>query len=79
MIGLAFAWALLLHPVGYLFITPVVLFAMTCFMNVRSWAKRIFFPIGFTLVVWTIFSQILGIIIPLGPLTGLFRSWGLTP
>jgi hypothetical protein len=79
MVGLAFAWALLLHPVGYLLITPPVLFAMTCFMNVRSWAKRILFPIGFTLFIWTVFSQVLGIIIPLGPLTALFRSWGLTP
>jgi hypothetical protein len=30
-------------------------------------------------VVWAVFSQILNVILPLGPLTALARSWGLTP
>ena len=79
IIGLAFLWTGVLPLLGYLFATPPVLFGMAWLMNVRSWGKLIVFPIGFTLVIWTIFSQILGVIIPLGPLTALFRSWGLTP
>ena len=52
---------------------------MAWLMGVRSRAKLIGFPLGYTLVVWAVFSQILDVILPLGPLTALARSWGLTP
>ena len=35
------------------------------------------FALGFTFVMWLAFSEILGIVLPYGPLTGLARSWGL--
>lgn len=79
IVALALVWVWLVRRLGYLIITPPVLFGMIWLMNVRSLAKLIIFPLGFTLIIWSVFSQALGIIIPLGPLTALARSWGLTP
>lgn len=77
--ALALVWAGLLHKAGFLLITPLVLFGMLWLMNVRSLRKLVAFPLCFTLVIWIAFSQILSIILPLGPLTTIARSWGLTP
>ena len=46
-----------------------MIFAMAWLMGVRSRAKLIGFPLGYTFVVWAVFSQILNVILPLGPLT----------
>jgi hypothetical protein len=48
-------------------------------MGERAWWKIIVYPAAYTLVTWYVFSQPLQIILPLGPLTGLARSLGLTP
>jgi hypothetical protein len=48
-------------------------------MGVRSWMQIIGFPTIFTLATWYIFSQVLQIILPLGPLAPFLRSLGLTP
>jgi hypothetical protein len=79
MVALALCFVGLLRPVGFLIVTPVVLFAMLWVMQVRSAGKLIGFPLGFTAVIWIAFSQILGVVLPLGPLTAVARSWGLTP
>jgi hypothetical protein len=72
-------WVWLVKPLGFLFAMPLALLAMILFMNVRSRMKLIAFPILFTLVTWVAFSQLLGIIMPLGPLTSFARSLGLVP
>jgi len=80
--GIALAsllWVWLVKPLGFLIVTPLVLLAMIRLMNVRSRMKLIAFPILFTVLTWVMFSQVLGIIMPLGPLTAFARSLGLVP
>jgi len=80
--GIALAsllWVWLVKPLGFLIVTPLVLLAMLLLMNVRSRMKLITFPILFTVLAWLVFAQLLGIIMPLGPLTAFARSLGLVP
>jgi hypothetical protein len=79
MMALAAAWCFLVRPAGYLVVTPLMMAGMAWLMGVRSRGKLIGFPLAYTLIVWVVFSQILHIVLPLGPLTSLFRAWGLTP
>ena len=79
IIALAMAWVALLRPLGYLIVTPPLLLAALWLMQVRSPGKLFGFAFGFTFIVWSIFSQVLNVILPLGPLTALARAWGLTP
>ena len=72
-------WVWLLKPLGCVIATPVFLFIVIWIMGVRSRAKLIAFPIVFGLAMWTMFSQILKIIMPMGPLEPLARSLGLMP
>ena len=69
----------LLKPLGFLLATPPFLLLFLLVMGVRSWGRLIGYPIIYTLVTWYIFSQPLRVILPLGPLTPLARSLGLTP
>jgi hypothetical protein len=73
----SFFWAALLHPAGYLIVTPLALVGMMLAMDVRSLKRLIAFPAGFTLITWTIFSQALNVALPLGPLAPLARKLGL--
>ena len=77
MMGLCAAWATLLKPVGFLIVTPVIIVIMLLLMDVRSVRRLAAFSLLFTFVMWLAFSEILGITLPYGPLTGLARSWGL--
>lgn len=79
IMALTFLWVWQLRSVGYLLLSPIVLFGMLWLMNVRSKLALILFPLGFSLIVWIIFSVLLKIIIPLGPLMPLARRWGLVP
>ena len=75
----AWLWVLLLKSLGYLIVTPLFLFAYLLIMDVHSRLKIVFFPTLYTLITWYIFSQLLKIILPLGPLTSFARSLGLIP
>jgi hypothetical protein len=80
--GIALAgllWVWLIKSLGFLIVMPLVLFAILLLMNVRSRMKLVAFPVIFTLLTWYMFSQLLSIIIPLGPFTSFARSLGLTP
>jgi putative tricarboxylic transport membrane protein len=79
VVALTFLWIWLLRSVGYLILSPLVLFGMLWLMDVRSKLVLMLFPLGFTLVVWLIFSVMLNIVIPLGPLMPLARRWGVVP
>jgi hypothetical protein len=70
-------WATLLKPVGFLIMTPIVLVIMLWLMDVRSVVRLAAFSLLFTFVMWLAFSQLLGIVLPYGPLTTLARSLGL--
>jgi hypothetical protein len=78
-VGLALVWAVLLHAVGFLILTPLVAFAMLWTMEVRSWPKLVGFPLAITAIIWLTFAQVLNVALPLGPLTTALRAWGLTP
>lgn len=73
----AFVWAALLVPAGYLIATPLCLCGMMWAMRVRAPLRLIGFPVGFTLVTWVIFAQMLNVLLPLGPLAPLARRLGL--
>jgi putative tricarboxylic transport membrane protein len=75
----ALLWVWLLDPLGYVFVTPLFMLVFLLVMGVRSWMQIIGFPTIFTLATWYIFSQVLQIILPLGPLAPFLRSLGLTP
>jgi hypothetical protein len=72
-------WVWLLKPLGYLFVTPLFLLAFLLLMGMQSRLKIIGFVTILTFGTWYIFSQLLKIHLPLGPLTVYFRSLGLTP
>lgn len=76
-VAIAFGWALLLRPVGFLIVTPLACAAMIALLGERGVAKLVIFPLGFTLLLWVTFSQILSLNLPLGPLNPLARSLGL--
>lgn len=77
--ALAALWAYSLRYVGFLLATPVLIFATLWLMEVRSPAKLILFPLVFAFLSWAIFSQVLGVILPMGFLSPWARSWGLIP
>jgi hypothetical protein len=69
----------LLDSLGYLISTPLFMIIAMWLMGTRNWAVLIGFPVGFTVVIWYLFSQPLQFVLPLGFLTSFFRSVGLTP
>lgn len=77
--ALAALWAYSLKYAGFLVATPVMMFAMLWLMEVRSTMKLIVFPLLFSLFSWLIFSQVLGVILPMGFLSPWARRWGLIP
>lgn len=77
--ALAALWAYSLKYAGFLVATPVMMFAMLWLMKVRSTMKLIAFPLLFSFFSWLIFSQVLGVILPMGFLSPWARRWGLIP
>ncbi len=77
MMGLCVLWATFLRPFGFLIVTPITIAIMLWLMDVRSIRRLAAFSLLFTFVMWLAFSELLGITLPYGPLTGLARSWGL--
>lgn len=79
VIAAALAWVLLLRPVGFLLVTPILLGSVLWLMNERRWRRIVGFALGSTLIVWVLFALLLKITLPLGPLTATARSLGLMP
>ena len=77
IMGLAILWAVSVKPIGFLIVTPIVLISVVWMMDVRTPGKLVGFPVVFTLATWLVFSQLLGVRLPYGIMTGLARSWGL--
>jgi putative tricarboxylic transport membrane protein len=77
MMGLAVLWGVLLKPVGFLIVTPPIIGVMLWLMDVRKPSRLFGFSLIFTFVIWLAFSEVLGVVLPYGPLTALARSWGL--
>jgi hypothetical protein len=79
IIAVAAIWAYSLGFLGFVLATPLMLFAMLWLMAVRSWTKLVLFPLLFSFLSWLVFSQVLGVILPMGILAPWARRWGLMP
>ena len=75
----ALLWVWLMKPLGFIIVTPLFMLALIFLMGTRSKMKLIAFPTLFSFMLWYAFSQPLHVILPLGPLTRIARSLGLTP
>lgn len=75
--GLCFAYALLFNPLGYLLATPPFIIAALAVLNQRRWLTNVLIAVTFTLIAYVVFGHVLGVRLPHGPLTQLFRDLGL--
>lgn len=69
-------YVLTLRPVGYLIGTPLYIFAGLWILEQRNWLLNIIVGVVFTVFFYIIFAQVLGVWLPVGPLTKLFRDLG---
>jgi hypothetical protein len=72
VLGLATLW----NPLGFLIAMPLFLIAALWIMGGREVWSIMMIALLFTGIVYLIFAQALGVRIPVGPLTPLFRSLG---
>jgi hypothetical protein len=70
------AYVLTLRPVGYLIGTPLFIIAGLWVLEQRNWLLSIAVAFGFTLLFYVTFAQGLGVWLPVGPFTKLFRDLG---
>jgi putative tricarboxylic transport membrane protein len=75
--GVCFAYALLLQPLGYLIATPIFILAALRVLDQRNWGRNVIIALCFTIIAYLVFAMALGVRMPLGPLTELFRQWGI--
>jgi ABC-type uncharacterized transport system permease subunit len=76
LVAAATALAALWNPLGFLIAMPLFLLGALWIMGKRRPLPMILIAVLFTGVVYLIFAQVLGVRIPVGPLTSLFRSLG---
>jgi|HigsolmetaGSP11D_1036233.scaffolds.fasta_scaffold07278_3 putative tricarboxylic transport membrane protein len=74
--ALGIAYALLFQPLGYLIATPVYIFASLWVLHQRNWRFNAVVAVAFTVIFYIIFAQGLGVWLPVGPFTDLFRDLG---
>lgn len=74
--GTCFAYAALFNPLGYLIATPLFLMAALAVMDQRRWGINLVIAVLFTGLAYLVFSRGLGVRMPHGPLTDLFRQLG---
>jgi putative tricarboxylic transport membrane protein len=76
LIGLCFLYAALFSPLGYLLATPLFILAALTVLDQRRVMSNLIVAVVFTLASYLVFARILGVRMPHGPLTELFRSFG---
>jgi hypothetical protein len=69
-------YVLTLRPVGYLIGTPLYIMAGLWVLEQRNWLLNIAVALGFTIFFYAVFAQGLGVWLPVGPFTQLFRDLG---
>lgn len=77
LVGTTAVYAALFQPLGFLIATPLFIVAALAVMGKRNGAAMAVIAIGFSVVTYVIFAQVLGVRMPVGPLTGTFRALGL--
>lgn len=75
--GVCFAYAFLLQPLGYLIATPLFILAALGVLDQRNWLRNLVIALCFTVIAYLVFAMALGVRMPHGPLTDLFRQWGI--
>ncbi len=70
-------YCVMLMPAGYLLTTPIFMACAFRAMGERRWRFLVVAPILWTLATYALFSQILSVRLPVGPLAPLFRELGL--
>ena len=74
----AVIYALTLTSVGYAIGTPLFVIVTLKALRMKSWPAVIATALAYTAVTYIVFAHYLAVDLPLGPLTGAFRSIGLT-
>jgi len=70
-------YASVLMPLGYLIATPPFVALAFIAMGERRWLYTAAVPLVWTLSTYLLFSQLLNVRIPVGPLAPIFRELGL--
>lgn len=76
IMALCFAYALILKPLGFLIATPIFIVAALLMMRQRNYLGIAAIALLFTAITYVVFAQILGVRLPVGPFTDLFRELG---
>ena len=76
VIGISILYVILLRPLGYLLATPLYITGGMAILKERRWGWIALFAVGFTVLFYIAFAQILNMSIPVGPFTTLFRDLG---
>ena len=63
-VAACFAWVWAMSTVGYFIATPLFMVGALWGMGVVGWKKMVFVPIGFTVLIWVLFYELLGIDLP---------------
>jgi putative tricarboxylic transport membrane protein len=77
IMALTVAYTAVFNPLGYLLATPVYVAAALWVMQERKLGAMVAISVLWTVGTWVLFSQVLAVRIPVGPLRTLFREWGL--
>jgi putative tricarboxylic transport membrane protein len=75
--GLLVAYAVSLPFAGYLISTPIFMAAGLWVLDRRQPFLLLVLPVGFTLIVFLVFSQLLSVPLPVGPLTDVLVDLNL--
>ena len=73
---ISLVYVLTLRPIGYLIGTPLYIIAGLWILEQRNWLLNIAVALGFTIFFYVVFAQGLGVWLPVGPFTQLFRDLG---
>jgi putative tricarboxylic transport membrane protein len=77
VMALTVAYAAAFNPAGYLLATPVYVAAALAVMGERRWRVVGALAVGWTLVTYVLFAQLLAVRLPVGPFRAWFRELGL--
>lgn len=77
LIGAALLYGLTFNLLGYLIATPLFIAAALVVLGQKKPLSIAVIAILFTVINYAIFAHVLGVRIPVGPLTGPFRALGL--
>ena len=73
---LSLIYILTFRPLGYLIATPLYILASLWLLEQRSWRLNVAVATIFTATFYLTFAKLLGVWLPVGPFTKLFRDLG---